>query len=299
MKGRVVQVSGLHCLVEFADTQYRCDFRGRVKTGTRGSNAPVIVGDWVDFEPRPPASGVVERRYPRTSKFARGGSATKPYERVVAVNLDRLIVVVAAKSPALRPGFIDRALVMAHKGAIDPVICVNKIDLDPGGEFEAIADIYRKLGYPFLLTSAATGTGVAELRALLDGRVTAFVGHSGVGKSSLLNHIDPGLELKTRGLMAKHDRGRHATTAVQLYRLSSGGGHVADTPGIKELQLHGVEPAEVVDYFVEMAPLVEECHFRDCMHLQEPGCAVLAAMGAGAVSQLRHDGYRRIVAELR
>ena len=299
MKGRVVRVSGLHCMVEAADTQYRCDFRGRVKTGTRGSNSPVIVGDWVDFEPRPPAAGVVERRYPRTSKFARGGSDTKPYERVVAVNLDRLIVVVAAKSPALRPGFIDRALVMAHKGEIDPLICVNKVDLDPAGEFEAIADIYRKLGYPILLTSAATGTGVAELRDLLHDRVTAFVGHSGVGKSSLLNHIEPGLALKTHELMANHDRGRHVTTAVHLYRLSSGGGHVADTPGIKELQLHDVKPAEVVRYFVEMAPLVEECRFRDCMHLQEPGCAVLAAIEVGAVSQLRHDGYSRIIAGLR
>jgi ribosome biogenesis GTPase len=298
MRGRVVQVTGLHCLVDSSGTEYRCDLRGGIKAGVRTSNSPVAVGDMVSFEPGGVDTGTVDSLFPRTSKFSRGASSTKPYERVVAVNIDQLIVVVSAMNPAIRPGFIDRAVVMSLKGNITPVVCINKVDLDSGGKFEAIAEVYEGLGYMIFRTSATTGSGIEQLRRHLDGRVSAFVGHSGVGKSSLLNCIEPGLSIKTRALMVKHDRGRHVTTAVRLYGLTSGNGHVADTPGIKELQLFQVTPAEVVDYYTELVPLTTNCRFRNCLHLSEPECAVREAVDAGLVTKLRYDGYKRLVESL-
>ena len=295
MRGQVVRVSGLQCLVEACEQQYTCELRGRLKSGTRSSNSPIVVGDWVNFEPTDSAAGVVEQVYPRRSKFSRGTSGSKPFERVIAANLDQLVVVVSAREPALRTGFIDRALVMALKGNVTPLICINKIDLDPDGEYDVAANVYRELDYKVCETSTKTGKGVDALHRLLHGHVSVFVGYSGVGKSSLLNRIDPRLSIETRALMAKHDRGRHATTCVSLYHLPQKPGSVADTPGIKELQLWEVDRPSVVDYFVEMAPLATQCRYRDCLHLSEPSCAIRDAVENDQIARTRYEGYRRIV----
>ena len=298
MKGRVLRVSGLQCLVEIGQVQWVCPLRGRVKAGHRTSTSPVVVGDWVEVEPASSSSGVIAEVYPRHSKFSRMASGPKSYEQIIAANLDQLVVVVAARQPSPRLGFIDRAVVMALKGGMRPVICINKVDLDPDRQIQSMGNIYSDLGYQVCLTSALTGMGVEDFKAVLKNRFSAFVGHSGVGKSSLLNRIDPAFSIVTQSLMAKHDRGRQTTAAVQLYSLADNGGYVADTPGIKELQLWDVNHTNLVEYFTEMAQFVSGCHFRDCTHVHEPDCAVRAALERGAFSQVRYEGYKRIMKQM-
>ncbi len=297
MRGRVIQVSGRGALVEAEEGQWQCQLRGRLKAGARAATSPVAAGDWVEVSPIASGMGVVDRVHPRRSKISRLASGPRPFEQVLVANLDQLLVAVAARHPAPRAGFIDRAVAMAHRGGIQPILCINKIDLDEEDRSRELAEIYAALGYPVCRTSALTGEGVPQLEDLLRGRTSALVGQSGVGKSSLLNRVAPGLAIQTRELMKRHDRGRHTTAAARLYHLPQGG-YLADTPGIKELQLWEIPRAELAGYFVEMAPLAGQCHFRDCLHLGEPGCAVRQAVERGQIAAGRYEGYRRIAESL-
>ena len=292
----MLRVTGLQCLVEADDAHWQCQLRGRLKAGPKRTTSPVVAGDWVEFNATAGGQGVVEKVQPRFSKISRatsGSKSSKPQEQILAVNCDQCIVVAAALRPELRPGFIDRAFVMAVKGAMEPVLCVNKIDLDLKDAWRGVSRVYEKLGYRVFNTSAETGEGIDSLSEALEKRVTAFVGQSGVGKSTILNRINPDFTLPTNPLMRRHDRGRHTTSAAQLMRLSAHS-YVADTPGIKELQPWGVDRDSLADYFVEMAPLVEQCQFRDCAHVSEPGCAVQEAVERGQIDRSRYDGFRGI-----
>lgn len=297
MRGLVVQVAGLQVVVEVEGEEWPCEVRGRFKAGVRATTSPVATGDWVEVERIRPGAGVVEQVYPRRTKVSRLASGTRPYEQIIAANLDQLVVVVATCQPALRVRFVDRAVVMALSGGVDPVVCINKIDLDPEYRVQEVVQIYRQLGYRVVLTSAKSGAGVGELQGVLQERVSVFVGYSGVGKSSLLNRINPQLSIKTQELMERHDRGRHTTAAVRLYRLPQGG-YAADTPGIKELQMWGVTRDILAEYFEEMVPLLGTCHFRNCTHLHEPGCAIRAAVAQGGIASLRYESYQRLMESL-
>jgi ribosome biogenesis GTPase len=298
MKGRVLCVTGLQCLIEAEGRDWTCQLRGRLKRGRRQTSSPVVAGDWVEFSSDLEGSdGVVEQVHERRSKISRASVGGKTYEQIFAANVDQCIVVVSACQPALRPGFIDRAIVATLLGNAEPVICINKIDLAQGDLTEIVAELYRGLGYHVVMTSASTAAGTGALKELLVNKTSAFMGQSGVGKSSILNCIEPGLGIRTNELMAKHDRGRHTTTATQLHRLE-GGIYVADTPGIKRLQPYGLEPSEVVDYFVEMSPLTDDCQYRDCLHLTEPRCAVRVACEMNQIDSLRYDSYRRFMEDL-
>jgi ribosome biogenesis GTPase len=296
-RGRVVRVSGMQCLVDIDGEEWQCDVRGRLKEGPRQATSPVAVGDWVEVTSLNAPNGIVESVGPRRAKFSRAASGSRPFEQIIASNLDLLVIVVALAQPVLRPGFIDRAIVMALKGHIEPVVCINKVDLDSEEKAHRIGDVYRQLGYTVIYTSAKTGKGIERLEALLNGRVSALVGHSGVGKSSLLNAVDPSFSIKTQEMMRKHDRGRHTTTAVQLYRLDNDS-YVVDCPGIKTLQLWQVDTTSLAEFFVEMVPLIGDCQFRDCTHLQEPGCAIRYNVEKGSIDTLRYQGYERIMASL-
>lgn len=301
VKGRVLRVTGLQCEIEADGRDWTCQLRGRLKRGLRQASSPVVAGDWVDFSTSSAdgSDGVVEQVDPRRSKISRASAGAKPYEQIFAANVDQCVVVASARQPALRPGFIDRAIVATLLGNAEPVVCINKIDLaQDAGSCDAIVTLYRDLGYRVVLTSAATTEGIDALMNLLVGKTSAFMGQSGVGKSSILNCLEPGLGIRTNGLMTKHDRGRHTTTATQLHRLEEGRIYVADTPGIKHLHPFGLEPADVVRYFAEMAPLADDCQYRDCLHLTEPGCAVQAACEGGKIDVLRYDSYRRFVEDL-
>ena len=297
MRGRVLRVSGQNCLVELGGMPVRCKMRGRLKGGRRESNSPVITGDWVDVEQDGPDQYVINGVEDRLSHFTRASSGSRPYEQIIAVNIQQLVIISSARNPSFRAGFIDRAIVSALWGELVPVIVINKIDLGLGKEVSTAMGVYERLGYQVLQTSAANGKGISDLEAVLKGTDSAIMGHSGVGKSTLLNAIDPNLALRTQEIMHQHDRGRHTTTAVQLYPLK-GGGYVADTPGIKELHLYGIQRSEVAAYFDDLRPHIDQCRFRDCSHLNEPECRVRTAVDDGQIAQRRYESYARIMESL-
>ena len=297
MQGRIIRVSGLQCLVEVEQSHWQCKIRGRLKAGDRKTSSPVVAGDWVEIVPIAERTGIIEAVHTRSSKFSRGASGTRPFEQVLFVNMEQLVVVVAASHPKPRRGFIDRAIVMAVKGNLQPVVCINKVDLVSREAVDTLTGPYEALGYPIYRTSALRGDGMDAFKAALINRSTAVVGQSGVGKSTLLNGVEQGLGLKTKEIMKRHDRGRHTTTVVHLFKLQQGG-YVADTPGVKELRLWGVKSAELAEYYPELDPLRGQCQFGDCSHLHEPGCAVRVAVAAGRISPVRYEGYRRIFESL-
>ena len=293
MKGLVLRVSGLQSTVEADGRNWQCEIRGRLKAGRRDVQSPVATGDWVEFEPTTESTGVIEERHPRHSKLSRTMSGNRPCEQILAANVDCFAAVVSTRQPTVSPGFIDRALVMAQEGKVEPLICLNKIDLMDTPGVHEVERIYGNLGYRVLPASARTGEGIDKVAETLAGGVSALVGQSGVGKSTILNRIDPSLNLPTAGLMKRHDRGRHTTTSVHLHRLP-GGGYVADTPGVKSLQPWGINRGQLTRYFVEMAPLTGQCRFRDCTHIHEPGCAIRDAVESGMIAGLRYEGFKRI-----
>lgn len=298
-QGRILRVSGQHALAHVDGEDVRCELRGRLKAGRRATTSPIVAGDWVEVSEAGEGKLVAEAVLPRASRIARIASGPRPFEQILAANIDHFIVVVAAEQPALSTGFIDRSLVMALSGDITPLICINKIDLDEGRSCANVIDLYLRLGYEVVCTSVTTGEGMKGLSSIVHSGVCALVGPSGVGKSSILNHLQPGLQLATQELMRQHDRGRHTTTTVQLHPLT-GGGYVVDTPGLKQLQPSGVGVGDLIEYFPEFLDAEpQHCQFRDCTHLHEPGCQIQTAVEDGRITESRYEGYCRILEDLR
>jgi ribosome biogenesis GTPase len=212
---------------------------------------------------------------------------------VLAANLDQVVLVVACANPEPHLRMLDRFLVIAEKQGFPAVIVANKIDLVGLDEARAIFGHYPDLGYPVIYASAKTGAGVDELRDALTGKISAFSGPSGVGKSSLLNAVQPGLGLAVSRVSEATRKGTHKTTVRELFKLD-GGGYAADTPGIRTLALWDTEPEELDGYFPELRPLVSQCQFSDCGHFNEPGCAVRAAVEAGTVNRDRYFSYLKL-----
>lgn len=232
--------------------------------------------------------GIAERR---TELFRYAGVHGRLNRQVIAANVELLVIVAAATHPPFRPGLIDRFLIAAQLGGVTPLLCVNKMDLVT--EAPAEVGIYRELDIVICYTSCVTGQGIDGLRDALRGKTSVFAGHSGVGKSSLLNTMDPHLRVLTREVSEATRRGRHATTNARLYELA-GDIHVIDTPGIRTLGLWDVSPEEVALYFPEIAELTAGCKFRNCTHVHEPDCAVRAGVETAVLSRARYDSYRRI-----
>jgi ribosome biogenesis GTPase / thiamine phosphate phosphatase len=232
---------------------------------------------------------------PRSSALSRPDPHNPRIERVIAANIDVVVNVVSVKMPPLHPGLIDRYLIAIENSGADPLICVNKADLiDDHAAIEQQLSPYRELGVDIVLCSAATGHGLAELTARLAGRTCVFTGHSGVGKSSLLNALAPGLDIATGAVSEVHEKGRHTTAGSKLYRLP-GGGVIIDTAGIREFGLWRVTPDQVRGYFHDFDAVANRCAFSDCSHTHEPNCAVIPAVEAGTISRARYESYRRIL----
>lgn len=259
-----------------------------------GRGAPVpAVGDYVDVE-RDGAGGLsVVSIAPRRNYLARaaghGGEA-----QVVAANADLVAIVSSAAEPPFRPGLVDRWALLAHRGGMAPLLCLNKVDLVGCADAEGMLAV-EAIPLPYVLVSAKTGFGIDELRGRLAHRTSVLVGHSGVGKSSLLRHLVPEEQIATGELSEKSGKGRHTTTSVRLYRLPEGG-LVIDTPGVRSVPLGETSAAEVAGLFPEIRDAAP-CRFSSCTHRVEPGCSVLAGLRSGSLSESVYARYRKLLLE--
>jgi ribosome biogenesis GTPase len=277
--------------------QLECRLRGRVKQ-EHGDTDLVVIGDRVRVAPLGEGNGMIESVEPRRSRFSRRqpGPRGAWKEDMIVANLDQVLVVFACADPMPHLRMVDRFLVVAEHNEVEAVVVANKVDLVGLTAARALFAGYEAIGYPVHFVSAREGIGVEELADRLTGRVSVVTGPSGVGKSTLLNAIQPGLRIETGEVSAAVHKGRHTTSAAELHPLSAaGGGYVADTPGLRELGLWHVPPDELAWCFPELRPHLGGCGFNDCRHLAEPRCAVRAAVTAGSVSEARYDSFRRLV----
>lgn len=290
-EGTVVRRSSDHAQVVAGEETFRCVLRGRM----RESGETVVVGDRVLFRTLGTDEGVIEDVLPRKSILAR--RSLRKGDRAYAANIDQVLVVASAAEPKLRPSLVDRILIAAERDGLDPVICLNKIDLDPKGQARAVLAVYRDLGYRVIETSVPLDLGFEGsdgLRAILRDRSTILTGHSGVGKSSILNALIPGLALRVGEVSRATAKGKHATTEVSLIPLS-GGGFVVDTPGFREFAIGGLALEEIGRYYPEFRPYIPACRYKDCLHAREPGCAVQQAVERGEIPALRFRNYLSIL----
>jgi ribosome biogenesis GTPase len=235
--------------------------------------------------------GAIEQVLPRRTKLSRRAVGPGKREQIVAANVDQMVIVTSAQAPSLN--LIDRYLVAASRGGLQPVICINKVDLGvPDGLAGDLAP-YTELDYPVHWTSAVTGAGIPELRAQLAGVTSVLAGKSGVGKSALLTAVDPQLALRSAPISAATGKGRHTTSFSSLLPLA-GGGYVIDTPGIREYTLWEIEPRDLDQHFPDIAQFAAECRFDDCAHRQEPDCGVKAALADGRLPERRYASYSQI-----
>jgi len=255
---------------------------------------PVAIGDVVCFADAGGGSGLITEVLPRRNRLARPAAGDKPLEQVIVANVDQVVAVMAAANPAPKWELLDRYLAAAESAGIPTLICLAKTDLmDDDAHTEAL-QIYQRLGYTAALTSAATGAGLDQLRAALTGCVSVFVGKSGVGKTTLLNAIQPGLGLRVNEVNRITGKGKHTTTHLEMFDLDFGG-QVVDTPGMREFGLWQMDGADLAYAFVEMRPYLGRCKFgADCTHAHEPGCAVKAAVETGTISPRRYQSYLRM-----
>jgi ribosome biogenesis GTPase len=278
-------------------TLVECRLRGRVKQ-ERGDSDLVVIGDRVAIVPLPGGDAMIEEVEPRRSRFSRRqpGPRGSWKEDMIVANLDQVLVVFACADPMPHLRMVDRFLVVAEHNEVEAVVVANKVDLVGLPAARGIFSGYEAIGYPVHYVSAREGIGVEELADRLVGRVSVVTGPSGVGKSTLLNAIQPGLRIETAAVSESVHKGRHTTTSAELHPLTApGGGYVADTPGLRELGLWQVPAEELAWCFPEMRDYLGRCGFNDCRHLAEPRCAVLAAVAAGQISEARHDSYRRLL----
>jgi len=275
---------------------YLCRVRKSLKRASDHTSA-VTVGDVVGVELHGD-DGAVESVEPRRTVLLRRAAGRTPMAQPLAANADCLIAMTSARTPPLNLRACDRLFCLAEDGGLGCALLINKSDLAEPGEFDSALADYRNVGYSAHLCSAVTGDGLAEVAELLRGRTSVLCGPSGVGKSTLLNTLEPGLDLRTAEISGARDRGRHTTTSARMFALPSVDARVIDTPGLREIGLWRVAPIELGSLFPEMRAHLSGCSMPRCTHSHEPGCAVKAAAEAGAISPHRYDSYLRILAKL-
>lgn len=293
MTGTVLRALGGVYEVQTEAGALEATIRGRVKREERREDK-VVVGDEVDLEPTGDGGWAISRVHPRRSALVRRAPGKAPRPKTIVANVDQVVIVFAVAQPAPHLRMLDRFLVLCEANGLEPLIVANKTDLLPPDEVAALFAPYRTTGYPILNTAAKQGVGITDLRDAIRGRTSALAGPSGVGKSSLLNAVQPGLGLRVASISEAVQKGRHTTVTAQLIPLDCGG-YVADTPGLRELGLWGIEPEELANYFPEFQPFQGRCRYgTGCTHTHEPACAVHEAVHSGAIHPGRYESYRRL-----
>lgn len=304
MKALVYKSTGSWYVIKNEEgDSFNARIKGKFKIDGITSTNPIAVGDWVDAEKEDIAEGsvIIHNIYPRKNYITRQSPHNKHLHHIVAANLDQSILLATLKSPRTSTGFIDRFLVASEAYHVPSVIVFNKSDLYGEKEslkYAAVKEMYERIGYRVLLMSVEKNTGVEEVRELLKDKTTLVSGHSGVGKSSFINAIFPeNAAIKTKEVSTWSGKGVHTTTFAEMHDLPFGG-KIIDTPGIREFALMDFEPEELSHYFGEMKELINECKFNNCMHIEEPGCAVKVAVEEGRIAADRYVSYLNILGSI-
>lgn len=294
--GFVLDARSGYYIVQDGDGIATCRIRGKLKREKQYTDL-IVAGDQVRWQPIEVGQGVIEEVLPRKGQLSRRrpGPNRVPVEQVIVANPDQAVFVLALREPSPHLRMLDRLLVIAEANELPALVCANKVDLMDETEAHLLFGGYEEIGYSVLYTSARTGQGVEALRERLCGKLSVLSGPSGVGKSSLLNAVQPELGLSTQSVSYSTGKGRHTTVSVGLWPLQ-GGGYVADTPGMREAGFWDLEPEDLAWLFVEMRPYLGACRFSSCTHTHEPGCAVRSAVEAGAIRIARYESYCRLFA---
>jgi ribosome biogenesis GTPase len=301
--GRVIRVNGVDSDVQTDDGRiFRCVTRRILKTLSTKERQPVVTGDRVLFRPanncndnsaedcnRNFEEGMIERIEQRRGIISR---ESKHRKHIIVTNVDQALIISSAAQPVFKPNLIDRMLITSEKSGIKPIICINKVDLAEPAELQSVVGVYAQMGYEIILSSVVSGLGIERIRNKLRGCASVVVGQSGVGKSSLLNVIDPSLGLRVSDLSTVQ-KGKHTTTSAELLKLSMGG-YVIDTPGIRQFMLWDIIPEEVFGFFRDLRPYENFCHYPNCEHLHEEDCAVKNAIAEGRLDMRRYESYLAI-----
>ncbi|MBO7585837.1 MAG: ribosome small subunit-dependent GTPase A [Bacteroidales bacterium] len=308
MKGLVIKSTGswYDVLIEDQDSQsttaassrniLSCRLRGQFRIHGIKITNPVVVGDHVTVECEPDGTGTIVDIEPRRNYIERKSTNLSKISHVIAANVDICFLLVTLREPRTSLGFIDRFLVSAEGFRIPVCLVFNKMDLYNEQELavvERLAQLYMHIGYDAIRTSAVTGLGIEELRSRMEGKVALFSGHSGTGKSALIQKLDPTLQIRVGEISKQHLKGRHTTTFAEMFPVA--GGYMMDTPGIKEFGLIQYSKEEIRDYFPEIRAFNNQCRFDDCIHLHEPGCAVQQAVNDGRIAESRYINYLSIL----
>jgi ribosome biogenesis GTPase / thiamine phosphate phosphatase len=293
MIGRVIKIFGQRIVITCDNIDYEAVVGGKVKYADSASSL-IAVGDYVEFSTKEKDMAQVDRIIPRKSCISRPAIEKEGIVQIIVANIDRIVIVTSIAHPHFKPGLVDRFLIVAVKESIKPVVVINKIDLSDASEISRYIEAWRKISCDVILTSAETGVGIENLSALLQTGTSVIAGHSGVGKSSLLNYINPELKIKIGLISHSSGRGMHTTSRVTLYRLFHDG-WVADTPGLKDFGLAGISRKTLNYYYPEFAAFENQCQFGNCIHINEPGCAVKKAIETGElIPKFRYDSYLAI-----
>lgn len=298
MRGLVTKSTGSWYQVLGADNaRYDCRIKGKFRTHGIKTTNPIAVGDWVNFEVEPDQeSAIITKLEPRRNYIIRKSVNLSKQTQIIGANLDQAFLVVTLASPPTSFGFIDRFLVTAEAYSIPATLIFNKLDLfsDEGLEvLRAYEHIYEQIGYPCYEVSALTGKNMDSLKELLKDKTTLISGHSGVGKSTLINSLIPEAALRTGDISDWSDKGKHTTTFAEMMDLPFGG-KLIDTPGIRELGVVDIEKQELSHFFPEMRSKLNTCRFHNCVHINEPGCTIIESVEAGEIEPSRYESYLSI-----
>lgn len=298
MQGLVIKSTGSwYQVVTDIGSIVDCRIKGKFRTKDIQTTNPIAVGDRVEIEMEPEQNtGVISKLVPRKNYIIRKSVNLSKQAQIIAANLDQAFLVVTLASPRTSLGFIDRFLVTAEAYDIPAKLIFNKLDLFSEEGMEVLAEyqrIYTGIGYPCYEVSAIEGTNIPVIGALLKDKVSLFSGHSGVGKSTLINALIPGISLKTGEISDWSDQGKHTTTFAEMHPIP-GGGYLIDSPGIRELGVIDIDKAELGHFFPEMRSRMNECRFNNCRHINEPGCAVLEAVENNEIELSRYESYLSI-----